>query len=374
MKQSPPLAFLEERLKRLEAEGLLRVRPAPVPTPALTFCSNDYLGLASVRPAPAAEGGSGASRLVVGERPEHAELERRLADWLGYPAALLFTSGYAANLGTVAALAEAGDVIVSDALNHASLIDGCRLSRARVEVVPHLDVASVARALALPRTGRAWVLTESYFSMDGDSPDLAALRLLCDEHGAALLVDEAHALGVFGPMGRGLSADAGVRPDVLVGTLGKSFGGAGAFVAGSEALVAWLWNRARSFVFSTGASPLVAGAALRSFAAVTSPEGELRRRLAANVAHLRDGLAKLGLAPGGFGPIIPILVGEPEAALRAVAELRSHGIHVQAIRPPTVPRGTSRLRVTVTAAHSSSDIERALLAFEKALPWLLPSS
>ena len=374
MKQPPPLAFLEERLERLEAEGLLRVRPDPVAAPALTFCSNDYLGLASNRPRSCAEAGSGASRLVVGERPEHLELERRLARWLGYPSALLFTSGYAANLGTVAALAEAGDVVISDALNHASLIDGCRLSRARVEVVPHLDFDAVARALALPRTGRAWVLTESYFSMDGDSPDLAALRALCDQHGAALMVDEAHALGVFGPEGRGLSAEAGLRPDVLVGTLGKSFGGAGAFVVGSEALVAWLWNRARSFVFSTGASPLVAAAALRAFPAVTSAVGELRGRLAANVAQLRGGLAKLGLSPGGFGPIIPIRVGEPEQTLRAAAELRSHGVHVQAIRPPTVPRGTSRLRVTVTAAHSRADIEHALLAFEKALPWLLPSS
>lgn len=372
MKQSQPaLAFLAERLAGLEAEGLFRARPPIVPDVARSFCSNDYLGLAG-ETAASAPTGSGASRLIVGERVEHAALEKALAGWLGVESALLFSSGYAANIGVVSALAQAGDLVVSDALNHASIIDGCRLSRARVEVVPHLDLGAIRRLLERPRQGRAWVVTESYFSMDADTPDLAALRSVCDEHGAALIVDEAHALGVFGPRGRGLCAQSGVSPDVLVGTLGKAFGVGGAFVAGSELLVRWLWNRARSFVFSTGLSPASAAAALRALRIIVD-EPTRRDRLHANAERLREGLDRNGLPVLGYGPIIPVVLGEARAALLAAEGLRREGIHVQAVRPPTVPAGSARLRITATAAQTPDDIERAVSAFERRLSWFPPS-
>ncbi len=366
------LAHLADRLASLASERLLRERPAPVEDVASTFCSNDYLGLAEGS-ASGARTGAGASRLIVGERKEHRQLEDALAAWLQTPATLLFSSGYAANVGTLAALGEPGDVVVSDALNHASIIDGCRLSRARLEVVPHLDLDAVARALASATERRRWVVTESYFSMDGDTPDLEGLRRVCDEHGAALIVDEAHALGVFGPAGRGLCAARGVEADVLVGTLGKAFGVAGAFVAGSRSLVAWLWNRARSFVFSTGVSPLVASAALDALPILMRDE-ERRERLHRNVSQLRLGLRALGLSPLGHGPIVPVVLGDSERALDVAAALRAAGVHVQAVRPPTVPRGTARLRLTVTASHQPSEIDGALRAIEKTLPWVSSSS
>jgi 8-amino-7-oxononanoate synthase len=362
----PALRHLEERLRALETEGLLRTRPRPVEEVARTFCSNDYLGLGAEL-GPTAPTGAGGSRLIVGERAEHLELERSLAGWLGTSAALVFSSGYAANLGSISALAEPGDLIVSDELNHASIIDGCRLSRARVEVVKHLDLGAVARALQGPYARRRWVVTESYFSMDGDTPDLAALRRLCDEADAGLIVDEAHALGVFGPAGRGLCAERGVTPDVFVGALGKAFGAAGAFVAGSDALIAWLWNRARSFVFSTGVSPATAAAARRSLRSIEEDERP-RRQLHENARRLREGLARIGLHPGGHGPIMPVVVGDSRKAVEAAAELREEGIHVQAVRPPTVPAGTARLRITTTAVHSAEEIDHALRAFARVFP------
>jgi 8-amino-7-oxononanoate synthase len=253
-----PLRHLDEDLAALATRGLLREPPAPSTAHPrlLDLCSNDYLGYgAEAWPNPAvARSGAGASRLVSGSDPSHEEAEVTLASWLGAEAALLFSSGYAANTGVLAALARPGDIIVSDALNHASIIDGCRLSGASVRVVPHGDAAAVDAALAAS-TGAAhrWVVTEAYFSMDGDSPDLPSLRTICDRRDAALIVDEAHALGVFGPRGTGLCAAAGVRPDVLVGTASKALGLQGAFVVGPRRLRLWLWNRARSFVFSTGA-------------------------------------------------------------------------------------------------------------------------
>jgi len=374
VKQSTPpaLRHLEGALRGLRDAGLLRTPSAPVDEVARSFCSNDYLGLAADFAAPG-PGGAGASRLIVGERDEHRVLEHDLAAWLETEAALVFSSGYAANVGATSALAQPGDLVVSDALNHASLIDGCRLSRARVEVVPHLDLAAVDRALSARTEARAWVVTESYFSMDADGPDLRALRAIADQRGAALYVDEAHALGVFGPSGRGLCAEAGVVPDILVGTLGKSLGASGAFVAGCGPLVSWLWNRARSFVFSTGSSPVVAATARRNLARVLA-EPALRGRLRANVDAMRSGLARLRLAPLGAGPVIPVVIGEPQRAMDAAAALRARGVHVQAVRPPTVPAGSSRIRLTVTARHSAEDVAHALSAFEACLRWLRPSS
>jgi 8-amino-7-oxononanoate synthase len=205
------------------------------------------------------------------------------------------------------------------------------------------------------------VVTESYFSMDADSPDLPALRAVCDAEGAALVVDEAHALGVLGPQGRGLCAAAGVVPDVLVGTFGKAFGAAGAFVAGSETLVAWLWNRARSFVFSTGMSPMVASAALDAIrCALADPQR--RERVAAGARQLRHGLTSAGLEVLGYGHIVPCVLGDARRALWWAEELQSRGVMVRAVRPPSVPAGTARLRLTVTASHVSADIERLVAA------------
>jgi 8-amino-7-oxononanoate synthase len=354
----PGLGFLDGALAGAKERDLLRERPAPTDGRALSFCSNDYLGLAAEQAPPEASG-AGASRLVTGDRPIHARLEAAAAELVGQPAALVFTSGYAANVGLMSALAGPGDLVVSDALNHASIIDGARLSRARVEVVPHLDVGAVETALRSRTEGRAFVVTESYFSMDADAPDLAAMRQVCDRHGAALLVDEAHALGVLGPEGRGLCAEAGVEADAVVGTFGKAFGAGGAFVAGCPALVAWLWNRARSFVFSTGLSPTVAAAALQGLQ-LAHDQPERRRRVLGAATLLRDGMVRLGAQPAGFGHILPWVLGEPGRALRMAAALRERGLDVRAIRPPSVPSGTARIRLTVTAAHGSTDIERAL--------------
>lgn len=360
-----PLAHLAEHLAQLDRDGLRRRAAAPLPADAISFCSNDYLGLAA-RPAPSAPSGAGASRLIAGERDQHQQLEGALARWLGSEQALLFTSGYAANVGTLAALAGPGDLIVSDALNHASLIDGARLSRARIAVVPHADLAAVRAALTERTEARAWVAVESYYSMDADSPDLGALREVCDEHGAGLIVDEAHALGVLGPQGRGLCAAAGVVPDVLVGTLGKAFGGQGAFVAGRAVLRDFLWNRARSFVFSTGLAPVNAAAAMVALDQIVA-HPELAVHVAAMATRLRTGLERAGASRLlGFGHVVPLLVGGAPKAVHLAERMRSHGISVNAIRPPTVPPGTSRIRLTVTARHAAADIDRVIEAYASA--------
>ena len=360
----PALAHLREELAALEADGLLRL-PASPPA-GLSFCSNDYLGLASRTVAAGAPVGSGASRLVAGDCREHVALEKALSGWLGTSDAIVFTSGYAANVGLLAALSGPHDLIVSDALNHASIIDGARLSRARVEIVPHADAGAVERALRGRPERRAWVVTESYFSMDADQPDLARLRRICDTEGAALLVDEAHAIGVFGPSGRGLCAAAGIVPDALVGTFGKALGGGGAFVTGCSDLRLWLWNRARSFVFSTGLSPAVA-AANREAVERLRADASLRETVAARAAQLRAGLRRLGVEPLGFGHVVPWVLGDARAAVQMARLLAERGVFVQPIRPPSVPMGTARLRFTVTAAHSEADVAAALAAVEDSI-------
>jgi 8-amino-7-oxononanoate synthase len=362
---SPGLAHLADALADLERRGLRRRPPTPMREDDRSFSSNDYLGLAR-RPAPPTRSGAGASRLIAGERQEHAELEAALAEWLETEACLVFSSGYAANVGTLTALAGSGDLIVSDALNHASLIDGMRLSKARVVVTPHNDVDAIDRALAARQEGRAWVVVESYYSMDADGPDLAALRAACDRHRAALFVDEAHALGVLGPDGRGRAAEARITADVLVGTLGKALGSQGAFVAGSALLRDWLWNRARSFVFSTGLAPVSARAARLALEEIRS-HADRRERVLANAERLRAGLLQRGLRPMGFGHVIPILAGTPEHASNWSEQLANADLAIPPIRPPTVPEGTSRLRLTVTALHDDSDIDHVIDAMTNTL-------
>jgi 8-amino-7-oxononanoate synthase len=276
--------------------------------------------------------------------------------------ALLFSSAYAANLGAISALGVAGDVIFSDALNHASIIDGCRLSRAKVIVVPHRDSAALAQALsthAPAPDGMRWVVTESYFGMDGTVPDLGALRALCDRWQAALVVDEAHSVGTFGREGSGLCNEAGVRADILTGGFGKSFGLQGGFVACSSVVRSWLWNRARSFVFSTALSPWLSARALEHLQRLRAAETS-RDRLEAHSQRLEARLRAEGvpLPIGRRGPVFPVIIGGESETLRAAAALRAQGILAHPIRPPTVPPGTSRLRVTLRSNLADEEVAR----------------
>jgi 8-amino-7-oxononanoate synthase len=353
-----------------ELAGSSRQRPVGPRGALLSFSSNDYLGLAAHPQVVAAaadtaarEGfGAGAARLVSGDLPAHRHLERDLATFTGRPAALLFPTGYQANLGVVTALAGPDDLIASDAANHASLIDGCRLSRATVAIYPHADPVAAAGALSTPGTfRRRLLLTESLFSMDGDAAPLAALAEVAAARDAILVVDEAHAFGTTGPGGRGLSAAAGIHPDVLVGTLGKALGSAGGFVAGGSELRAFLVNRARSFIFATAPPPPVAAAAGAALAIAASPDGDRRREaLRANRSRLIELLGPAGLpltAASFASPILPIVLGADARALTAATRLREAGLFVPAIRPPTVPEGTARLRVTFSSEHTPAEVE-----------------
>jgi 8-amino-7-oxononanoate synthase len=340
----------------------------------INLCSNDYLGLAS-HPAlldaaqqSLQEDGLGASssRLIAGTMAPHVRAEHALAGFSGFDQVLLFSSGYTANLAMLSGLLGPEDVVLSDALNHASIIDGCRLSRARVLVYRHRDVDHARQTLREHRAGarRAIVVTESVFSMDGDSAPLRDLRALCDDHDAALCVDEAHALGVLGPSGRGLCAALQVEPDVLVGTLGKAFGVAGGFLAGPPRLRSLLQSRGRPFVYTTAPPPLLASAAVTATRLVARADAA-RARLVDHAGRLRESLRSFGFdVPAGEAAIVPVILGSVEATLGASQRLLEAGVFVQAIRPPTVAAGTSRLRVVPTAAHSERHVERALRAFE----------
>lgn len=367
-------ALIDEALDQLRRGSLLRepddgiarakvVRAAArLGLPVLDASSNDYLGFAAgiVSRETIGKPGAGASRLIHGSTEEHVALETQLAEWVDSEAALLFSSTYAANVGLISALGVADSVILSDSANHASLIDGARLSKAKVEVVPHLDLTSLAAALKAHREARAcWVVTESYFSMDGDGPDLASMRALCDSHDACLIVDEAHALGVFGPQGSGRCSAAGIKPDVLIGALGKAIGTHGGFVAGTRKLRSLLWNRARSFVFSTAPSPRLADLT-RLHVQLTRDADALRAALLNNADELRRRLAGAGLplAPDSFGPIVSVILGDNERVLAAAERLQNVGVLAQAIRPPTVPAGAARLRLTVKATFSQPEIAR----------------
>ena len=375
-------AFLDQSLSQLRAASLFRepddgsAREAvsaaarELGLGVIDAASNDYLGLANhaVSRETHAAPGAAASRLIYGTSSEHLRLEAELAHWVRTESALLFSSAYAANLGLVSALGTRESIIISDAANHASLIDGARLSRAEVRVVAHLDLDALRLALAQARHSSAcWVVTESYFSMDGDGPDLVAMRDLCDAHDACLIVDEAHALGVFGPAGAGRCAEAQVAADILVGALGKAVGTQGGFVAGSALLRSYLWNKARSFVFSTAPSPRHADLT-SAHLKLAQEADDARRRLAANAALLRAELLAAGLpvAAASFGPIISVVLGSNERVLAAAAYLRRLGILAQAIRPPTVPVGGARLRLTVKATLSAPDLARLARAVVEA--------
>jgi 8-amino-7-oxononanoate synthase len=330
---------------------------------AIDFSSNDYLGLATDRrlieaASRAASAGATASRLIAGDASEHEQLDVDIAAFLGRDAALTFSTGYAANTGAIPAIVGRGDVIFSDELNHASLIDGCRLSRAEVRVYPHADVGALRQLLATHRAGarRAVVVTDGLFSMDGDVAPLADIVGLSREFDAWTYVDDAHGIGALGDNGRGVAELLGVENeiDILVGTFGKAFGAAGAFVAGSETLRQFLINRARSFIFSTAPSlPQVAAAA----EGVRVASSERRTKLRDNVVRMREAL---GLADGH--QIVPVVIGSAEDTMKAGAALADAGFLVGAVRPPTVPDGTSRLRITVSALHTNEQIDALVAA------------
>lgn len=361
---SPKMDWLEGELERLEVSLLLREPTDDAAAATLqgltNVCSNDYLGYRAlaVSRETASPAGAGASRLIGGTHSAHLDLERAAAAWLNYPACLLFSSGYVANLSTIAALVGEGDAVFSDRLNHASIIDGARLSRAKVHVYDHLDLTDLAHQLADARGfRRRLVVSETYFSMDGDGPDLSRLAAIAEAGEAMLMLDEAHSLGVLGPEGRGRAAEAGVMPDLLVGTFGKALGTQGAFVVSSEALRTWLWNRARGFVFSTASSPWLATQTLQHLQRVQTDDDSRVRLTGLCAAFARD-LTQLGvqLPSGRFGPIFPVLLGTAERALAASQRLGARGYLVQAVRPPTVPEATARLRITLNAGMTESTV------------------
>jgi 8-amino-7-oxononanoate synthase len=347
--------------------------------PAVDFSSNDYLGLASderlIAAATAALAehgvGSGAARLISGNSPEHEALEIDVATFFGAERALTFSSGYAANVGIISALVTRGDTIFADALNHASLIDGCRLSRATIHVYPHADIGALAHLIDRYRgeARRALIVTDGLFSMDGDIAPLAEIVDLARRSDAWTYVDDAHAVGTLGDDGRGTASLLGCHgsADVTVGTLGKAFGAAGAFVYGSSTLVQYLLNRARSFVFSTAMLPAQAAAA-RAALRIVSDEPERRQLLMQNARRIRETLARARAAPQpSDGPIVPVAIGDETRTMRIGAALARAGFLVGAVRPPTVPPGGSRLRITASAAHTREQIESLAVAVADAL-------
>lgn len=342
----------------------------------LNFSSNNYLGLANhpaLREAAKAAidrygCGSVASRLISGNMILHEALEQKIAKLKGTEAALVFNSGFQANVGVIPTLAGEGDVIFSDSLNHASIIDGCRLSKAKTVVYRHCDVEQLEDEIKkLGPASRKLIVTETLFSMDGDEAPLAEIVDLAERYGAMLMVDEAHATGVFGPNGAGVAAKLGLteRVAVQMGTLGKALGGFGAYVAGSHALRELLINRCRSFIFTTSLPPPVVAAAI---AAIDLLYKEPQRRLALwhNCRAMKEGLKRLGFSLGqSESQILPLIIGDAEKCMAFSEHLLQKGVFAQGIRPPTVPSGTSRLRITLMATHTHEHLHRALQSFEE---------
>ena len=399
------LDHLNAKLKAIAAQDLTRVlrvaESAAAPTQMvraadgtarelLMFCSNDYLGLAA-HPALAdalAEGaklygaGSGASHLISGHSRAHADLEQRLGAWMAPEIpdaqALFFCTGYMANLAVLTALGDADAVIFSEAMNHASLIDGARLAKAAVQRYAHGDVAQLDGLLAGCNAPIKLIVTDAVFSMDGDLAPLDQLLALAEKHDGWLVVDDAHGFGVLGPQGRGSLAHFGLRSErlIAIGTLGKAAGVAGAFVAAHPTVIQYLIQAARPYIFTTAAPPAVAHALLASLVLMQSADGEARRgHLIALQARLREGLAavladypQLGWSlPRSVTPIQPLIVGENITALRLAARLEQQaGLRVPAIRPPTVPAGTARLRITLSATHTAAHVDRLIAAIASA--------
>ena len=379
------LEFVNEELELLRGDSLYRDfrlvegrQGAEVVVngrPKLCLCSNNYLGLAgrsevceaAARAAVDLGTGAGASRLISGHTPLHEELEQRLASFEGAEAAIVFPTGYMANLGAIGALVGKEDVVFGDRLNHASLIDACRLSDASFRVYPHGDMDALERALDRSRSfRRRLVVTDGLFSMDGDLAPLPEIAELADRYGAIVMVDEAHGTGVLGRSGRGAAEALGVdeRITVKMGTLSKALGSLGGFVAGSQGLIDLLRNKSRTFIYTTGLPPAVCAASCAALQ-IVEREPWLRESLRENAGLVR---AELGLElPAIVTPIIPSIIGDPETAVSVSAALFDEGLLVPAVRPPTVPKGTSRLRLSVMATHDPDQLRRACHAIARAL-------
>ncbi|MCD5985507.1 8-amino-7-oxononanoate synthase [Pseudomonas sp. CDFA 610] len=381
---------LRTRLEARRHEHLYRQRPllqtpqGPLVVvdgkPLLAFCNNDYMGLANHPDVIAAWQagaerwgvGGGASHLVIGHSTPHHELEEALAEMTGRPRALLFSNGYMANLGTVTALVGQGDTVLEDRLNHASLLDAGLLSGARFSRYLHNDVTSLESRLE-KAVGDTLVVTDGVFSMDGDVADLPALSRAAKAKGAWLMVDDAHGFGPLGANGAGLVEHFGLSMEdvpVLIGTLGKSFGTSGAFVAGSEELIETLIQFARPYIYTTSQPPALACATLKSLELLRTEQWR-RNHLSHLIRQFRQGAEQLGLQlMDSFTPIQPILIGDAGRALRLSQLLRERGVMVTAIRPPTVPVGSARLRVTLSAAHTEAQVQLLLNALEQCYPLL----
>jgi len=378
---------IARELAEIEARGLLR-RPKLIGGPigprvvvdgreTLLFCTNDYLGLANhpavkeaaKRAVDEHGAGAGASRLVAGTLPIHRELESALARLKGAEAAIVFGSGYLANIGTIGALARKGDTVYSDGLNHASIVDACRLSHADVRIFPHADTLALENMLSGDDASRRkLIVTDGVFSMDGDLAPLPELARLASEYDCHLMVDDAHATGVVGPEGKGSASHFGLEGSVEIqmGTLSKALGSYGAFVAGSRDLIDLLVNRARSFIFTTALPPASAAAALEALR-IVEREPERRERLWRNASSLKEGLSSAGFNLGLSETfIIPVIIGDARECVAMAEALLDERVFAQAIRPPSVSEGASRLRVVPTAEHTESDIGTALEAFTRA--------
>lgn len=385
-----PWSVLQAELEQREVEGLLRRRrlvdglQQPMlqvdGAEVLSFCSNDYLGLAShptliaaMQQAAAESGvGSGASHLITGHHRLHHDLEAALAAFVGLPRALMFSTGYMANLGVVTALLGRNDAVFADRLNHASLNDAVVLSRAELQRYPHNDVAALDRMLAASTAGRKLVLADAVFSMDGDIAPVPQLLEVCERHNAWLMLDDAHGFGVLGAHGRGVLEHFGVHSPriIYMATLGKAAGVFGAFVAGDPQLIEYLLQKARTYIYTTAMPPALAGA-LQAALPIIETERARREQLQSLIDALRSGLQlRRWRLDASETPIQPLIIGSNEEALQASEYLRERGILVPAIRPPTVPQGTARLRISLSAAHRHEHIERlidALHGAEKAL-------
>jgi 8-amino-7-oxononanoate synthase len=362
---------LTSELTEISADGLMRTLRAPS---GVDFSSNDYLSLArDSRVTEAARSalkggtaGSTGSRLLRGERKLFADAEKSFADWKGTEASLYFATGYQANIGVLQTVLKKGDGVFSDSLNHASLIDGIRLGKAERHVYPHLDFKRLAELLkAFDGSGEKFVVTESLFSMDGDIAPLSELANVCRENEANLIVDEAHAVGLFGKSGSGLIEESGIADDVFlsVNTAGKALGVSGAFVAGSETSISYLINRCRSFIFSTAPMPACAAAILTSISIIRDePAG--RQKLQSICRRFEDLLAERNIGDGStLTHIVPLIIGDSSDAVRIADQLQESGYDVRAIRPPTVPPGTARLRISLNTGHT----EQVLISFVECL-------
>ncbi len=367
-----------DELLAIGRAGLLRSMPVVDGMPgrmirvngvdAINFSGNNYLDMAGNKSVMAAMSeaalkygnGATASRLIAGNTEAHRELEEYIAVWKGAEKAVVFGSGYQANMGILTALTNDEDLILSDELNHASIIDGCRLSRAKTRIYQHLDVDAAKKILEKAKYRRIFVVTESVFSMDGDFAPLVELGKLCEEFGAFLMVDEAHGAGVKGPEGQGLAAELNVCPEIQMGTLGKALGVAGAYVAGSEPLVKLIINKARSFIYTTAQPPPILSASLQAIRIVASDEGcQLRQKLNDNVLLLNKLIRPLVGTLAAPSHIVPIHIGDSMDTMRISQSCLKKGVFVQGIRYPSVPEGSARLRLTLMSSHTPDDIRKA---------------